>query len=300
MIEKFNFYDVYGYFLPGAALFALIWLPFGFTKQQWPPTELASAIAAIVTSYVLGHLLQALATNALPSHKARHATGTPRYPSEILLDSDGPLPAAIKQSIEKKVKEKFGLDLQVTQVGSEPVDSVRRNAFAMCRHVLVREKLVNYGEQFQGMYALMRGLATAFLFSFSYSLGWAAAFWHTNCFVSTAIIVVGVLLVTVIGISAYEAIKADIRNRRRETLSRWSLAVLVLAFLPAGYLIGTRQQIQDSQSILLLSMSLIALWGFFRAFASYKYFADHFAKAVWLDFLALREKQTETGGHPSD
>lgn len=58
MIERFNFYDVYGYLLPGLVLTALLGLPFWIAGRLTPPAQFASAALAIVIGYVLGHFVQ--------------------------------------------------------------------------------------------------------------------------------------------------------------------------------------------------------------------------------------------------
>ena len=52
MIDKFNFYDIYGYFVPGLALLAVLWLPFGLLKQGWPSADWGSALVAVVAAYL--------------------------------------------------------------------------------------------------------------------------------------------------------------------------------------------------------------------------------------------------------
>src|SRR4051794_30126801 len=67
MIERLNFYDVYGYLLPGSFLLFLLWLPFGIVTGAWPPGEVTSALIAVVIAYITGHLLQGLIREVLPS-----------------------------------------------------------------------------------------------------------------------------------------------------------------------------------------------------------------------------------------
>ncbi|PYT29338.1 MAG: hypothetical protein DMG57_11970 [Acidobacteria bacterium] len=69
MIEKFNFYDIYGYFLPGAAFLAVLWAPFGLVRKSWPSSDWTSAIIAAAFAYILGHLIQSVVTNAIPSRE---------------------------------------------------------------------------------------------------------------------------------------------------------------------------------------------------------------------------------------
>ena len=80
MIDRLNFYDVYGYFIPGTVLLALLWLPIGITTGTWPPAELSSTIVALIASYLVGHLIHAWVSEAYPHTK----NGRP--PSTVMLD----------------------------------------------------------------------------------------------------------------------------------------------------------------------------------------------------------------------
>jgi hypothetical protein len=61
MIDRFNFYDVYGYLLPGLALVALLGLPGVMIAGNLPSSELVSALAAVAAAYVIGQLAHAFA-----------------------------------------------------------------------------------------------------------------------------------------------------------------------------------------------------------------------------------------------
>ena len=67
MIEKFNFFDVYVYLLPGMALLGLIWLPFGIVAGKWPPADWSSALLLLAAAYIVGHVLYYPAKVALPT-----------------------------------------------------------------------------------------------------------------------------------------------------------------------------------------------------------------------------------------
>src|SRR4051794_30243139 len=111
MIEKFNFYDIYGYFLPGVAFLAILWVPFGLVKGAWPSSDWSSALIAAAIAYFLGHLLQNVVTNAIPSQRAK---GKNRFPSDYFLDpTDSELPHEAKSKIATYIESKFGLDLEV-------------------------------------------------------------------------------------------------------------------------------------------------------------------------------------------
>src|ERR1700680_987319 len=145
LIEKFNFYDIYGYFLPGLAFLGVLWLPFMMVHPALPPSEWGSAIAALALAYLLGHLLQGLATNALPSK----ISANNRFPSAALLDPNSDLPIPVRSRIAEIVLTKFGLDLKVNEPGvaGGEVDKVRNGAFNLARLVLSKDKLVGFSEQ---------------------------------------------------------------------------------------------------------------------------------------------------------
>jgi len=67
MIKQFNFYDVYGYLLPGLALCAVLYAPVGWARHEWPSPDLGSAVLAIVLAYIVGHLLQRWAERLAPA-----------------------------------------------------------------------------------------------------------------------------------------------------------------------------------------------------------------------------------------
>jgi len=91
VISKFNFYDIYGYLVPGLVLLTLLWLPYGLTTGQWPGGgQLVTTLLAIPLAYVVGHLLKSL--DAFQS-TVKDLSGRRRFPSDMLLDTaDGPSP----------------------------------------------------------------------------------------------------------------------------------------------------------------------------------------------------------------
>lgn len=83
VIERFNFYDIYGYLLPGATLVGLLWLPFGIINRSWPAAQLAATVFVLGFSYVIGHVLQTIATTTVPSNM-RDGNGKMRAPSDLI------------------------------------------------------------------------------------------------------------------------------------------------------------------------------------------------------------------------
>ncbi len=67
MIDRFNFFDIYGYLLPGGLLLALLWLPFALVLGKWPPADWGSAALALALAYACGHLLRNFAEAAFSS-----------------------------------------------------------------------------------------------------------------------------------------------------------------------------------------------------------------------------------------
>lgn len=167
MSERFNFYDIYGYLLPGGLLLGLLWLPFGLLMGKWPPADWSSAILALGLAYIVGHILHALSEAAFPS-KFRDKSGKKRQPSYLLVDK------AEKESITsryqvgnldylaKQINDKFGIQIEVNSPWTKELEGRRSAAFFKCRSFLIEKKAVSYAEQQQGMYALMRGVGAAF------------------------------------------------------------------------------------------------------------------------------------------
>jgi hypothetical protein len=293
VIERFNFYDVYGYFLPGAAFLAVLWTPFGLVKGSWPSSNWSSAIVAAAFVYIVGHLIQSVATNAIPSRVAKRSSGQSCFPSDIYLDStDNELPQPAKERIAKHMKTQFGLDIQIDVVGDEVVDKVRNNAFLFARQVLIQGEAVSYAEQFQGMYALTRGLVSVFALGFAYWLGWAAAVVKNTLLIGGTVLLVSSMLALI-------SISAAVLFRRTPSLTKRKLelgfaSVLLVAFLAIGYALGIRYAPTPRQSMLL---AFLAGWAFIaclRAYGAYKFFAGRFASTVWRDYLAYNVKPDGT------
>jgi len=170
MTIKFNFYDIYGFALPGFLLLAVLWLPFGLIDNRWPDAEFSSALLGVILAYFAGHVLQQVAGQAIPSN---FLSG--RYPSSVFLDKDDPSPTfsrEFKERLAHQILTVFQLDISLDAVG-KAADGVRRDAFFLCRSALIKSKTAVYPEQFEGLYALMRGLCAAFGLAVVYYLGWA-------------------------------------------------------------------------------------------------------------------------------
>jgi hypothetical protein len=279
MVERLNFYDFYGYLLPGLALIVLLWAPFGIAVQWWPQGELVAGVALLALAYFIGMLLQFIAESAFPS-KERDLSGSMRLPSDILLDSTcGILIDIVKQRVAELAKKEFGLDLAVGKAWDKEVGAIRGNAFMLARNWAFRSKRIVYSEQFQGMYAMMLGLAAAFGLGFAYLIGWLTS--------SLAIMHAEPAMNWVFGLSLFFAICARWIPRAEHLLQdRITLLSLAGASLSGGNLLGSGIQLSPESLGMIGVLAVIALFCCQRFYARYHYFAGAFAKAVWLEFAA--------------
>lgn len=282
---------MYGYFLPGAAFLAVLWTPFGLVKGSWPSSNWSSAIIAAAFVYILGHLIQSVATNAIPSSLATESSDRNRFPSEIYLDpTDTELPQPAKEKIADLIKSQFGLDLRIDVAGDKAIDKVRNNAFRFARQILIQGQAVSYAEQFQGMYALTRGLVSVFALGCAYWLGWAASSLVRNkLLVSVALVLITATMLALLNMSFVLLRGISDRSTRRKVELGYAV-VLLVAFLGIGYALGIRYAPTPRQGALLAFLAGWALIGCLRAYGAYKSFAGLFASTVWRDYLAYNVK----------
>jgi len=173
MIERFNFFDIYGYLFPGGLLLGLLWVPFGLLLGRWPSAGWVSAIVGLVVAYMVGHILRVLSDVTFQS-KFRDGADKLRYPSDLLLDenADSVLPVRLgllKYRVEAQVRQQFAMEMNVNAPWNEDLGRHRNIAFQKCRSYLVQNKSAAYAEQQQGIYEMFRGLSAAFI--------WAAVFY---------------------------------------------------------------------------------------------------------------------------
>ena len=104
MIERLNFYDIYGYLLPGAALLAIAYLPFLLAGAPHSSLEFSSAVISLIVAYISGHLLQIL---------IRPVFKELPYPSDTLITSTGKdgFPYPFKDDLRRLLREDFALDV---------------------------------------------------------------------------------------------------------------------------------------------------------------------------------------------
>lgn len=272
MIERLNFYDIYGYLLPGLTFLGLMWLPFGLVAQRWPPAEWSSALAALVFGYIVGHVLHGLAEQAFPL-EVKDRNGELRLPSDILLDDqDESFSPEVKSRLVDRIQIRFNIDVGGARNPDPEVRKKRRqDAFLLCRRALLQEGGRSYAEQFQGMYALMEGVMAAGILAAAYHLGWALARFSPPL-LQDVLLYMGVAGLVVVVI-AYKTTKVF-----------WWIGTLLFVL---GDLLGTSKGISLQTSFLLLGICLTSLFVSLRCYIAYRTFAWHFAATVYRDFCAL-------------
>lgn len=293
MIQRFNFYDIYGYFLPGAVILLLFWLPIGMAQHKWPTGDWTSAVLGAVLAYVTGVLLQTFADKILRSTASKVKEGDEvraRFPSQQLLDPAGPLSDTIKTGVADAVKDNFGIDkekLAVNQKANKEQDTYRNDAFLLARHFLVAAKEAAYVEQYEGMYALMRGLSAAFGLAAVYYLGWALAFQSGSWTSQAAYIAIAAGLV----LAVLCTIGLILRKKSILGLEWLAASALLLAALGLGFGIANRYGDTSRLAALLLLCALAVFLASLRAYRFYKEFTVTFAVAVWRDFFVAGRKK---------
>jgi hypothetical protein len=282
MSERFNFYDIYGYLLPGLLLLGLCWLPFGLAGQGWPNQEVSKALLLLFAGYIAGHLLQSFALVIVPS-KVRDSKGVLRSPSSILLDEDSKFDKNFKTLLANEIRDAFGLEV----LGTGTQEANRDVAVMQARAYLIRNKSANYVEQFEGLYAMLRGLGCAFFFGASYFLGWILSFhWNAKClgleiWLLLIIACVGGLVLSTLSYS----FRAD--SKKERSLDRWGTAFILVLALALGYFLGTWKPAPSQAEFFLCVALPVALIAGVRCMRGYRRYAQLFAETVWRDFSAL-------------
>lgn len=282
MIPNLNFYDIYGYLIPGLTLAILLRLPYGLITGRWPESSWTSALIAVVIGYVLGHLIQILARNALPSR-----TMDGRYPSEALLDQDDKtFSDAFKDALRTRIKQLSGVDVRTDlpkSVVTQDVKAQREDGFRYCRDALLSSKNLSYAEQMQGMYTLMDGLTIAFALGAPFAFGWSVS---TGRFQVSALFIVALGLLPMVAAAAAGLGKTDLTPTER---ARLMLVFLMIALLGAGYLIGGGKVSTPAHRVSLGAMTLVYTFAASSCYSAYKYFTITYAQTVYRAF-SLYEK----------
>jgi hypothetical protein len=320
MSERFNFYDVYGYLIPGFALLALFYLPVGIASHKVPDVGFADALGGLLVAYILGHILYGVTALAFPSGR-RVSRGEFRQPSDDLLDDAlHPERARLNVDIRAKIKDWFAVDLG-QNLPERELREVRERAFRLCRDRLVIEGKGTYAEQFQGMYAMMRGISGASVLAAYYLLGWLISIDIRLGVPGPVLDLPMVLALAGLGVAALDlclnrpkksailpssgetAIPTNPKTpvqrtgKKMDRLLKWARKhwpvaffwLLVGAATSAGVLAGVDKPL-SGQASMVAGLAAGVVFLSFRCYTTFQHFASTFADTVYRNFLALPKK----------
>jgi hypothetical protein len=173
VIERFNFYDVYGYLIPGVVLLLCVGLPFLLSGTKVELNEWMALIVGVVVAYLAGHIIQTMATTAIPSSRDPERRSWQYYSATILNPESSGLSAKTKDRLQSSVQDWFGLDLSIGKPSDQTIGAARQDAFLLARRVV--NAASNYSEQLEGLYVMMRGITVALWLGIAFTIGWALA-----------------------------------------------------------------------------------------------------------------------------
>ena len=315
MIKQFNFYDIYGYLLPGTLLLAIFWLPVAVLTRTWPDQDVSKAVFLVALAYVLGLLVQSVAIRVTPS-KVRDGQGHLRLPSDLFLDpADDTFTAAFKGHLAEQIRGLFGLSVSPSQAGTgdNSVSSDRKTAFLQARSCLIAKKAASYAEQFEGLYAMMRGLGCVLCAGAAYLAGWAVTLPQAPAPLPALKTALSAAVLGAVLLSAWWPRRTGgsdvvwVRRLLRALMQDppWRAALWLLLLFCAGFWAsileapGSLQQAPVDPALILWASAALLLIAAGKCFSSYRQFAEDFAATVWRDFSACLSYQ-ETPGQTAD
>lgn len=180
MIERFNFYDIYGYLVPGLTWLFLLALPF-HVIFQFSTASIPELTAVLAVAYVVGHLLAGLAHGVLPSDShdigLKDKEGKPiLVPRSVAVLSDRyPYKDKVQEEVKGKLAQAFNERFKFNPLDPTApfIEAVVRRMFFLCRTSLAQSKAAGYVEQYQGMSSLTGSLSFATWTAAAYYAVWA-------------------------------------------------------------------------------------------------------------------------------
>ena len=153
VFEQLNFYDIFGYLMPGAVVVGCALLLVDATFPD-ATSDLSAASGAELTgllflAYLVGHIVQAIARRIEPPLNAIIWDG---WPSEALLRPDDKrFTAEFKTALRKLVADRYAL----TETAGHG------DVFAICYSYVIQNGIRRRVEAFLGLCGLSRGMVVA-------------------------------------------------------------------------------------------------------------------------------------------
>lgn len=301
MIERFNFYDVYGYLIPGFVWLMLLALPFHLLIG-FGALGAAELTAALVLAYAVGHILSGLARDAFPTEKFDIGAGKKVRRSVAVLSPDykgeDALPAKLKGQLRARFVERLKFD------PFDPFDAREiEQMFFLCRTALSQAKLGSYVEQYQGMMTLTRSLALGFKLVAIYYAAWVIG--SVVASIVSGAMVIWPLLTLIVGIVVADRvtrvveppkltepepwIEGEREKRERDALKKrieWQTMALTLAF--AGFSASVWWKPLPAYESHALAVAAAVAWvGGLRFRNASDAFDGFLVSAVYRDFVVL-------------
>jgi hypothetical protein len=287
MIERLNFFDFYAYLLPGLTWLLLVLAPHFIMRRQPPPTDWTSALAGVVTGYVLGHLLYQ-ASRIVPWFETKCG---PKHESQLALGREDRGWPAIKKRVGVRAYEQWGISLAVSDD-----DDTRQLVFELARAFLQANNRPSYAEQMQGMQCLVRGLAGAFFLASASCLGWCF-----RALLAAAPVLEGAkwflgavaAYLALLAIAGPPELKKAVKDLLGLSYPRAPMFAPFFGLALASVIVGYRLAALETGEIHWVWLLILAGFLFFaghRFKLAIRGFAQDFARHVFVSFAATGEK----------
>jgi hypothetical protein len=290
MIERFNFYDVYGYLIPGVVLILTLLVPEYISSPYSSDTnEWVILIAGVAVAYLAGNVLQTIAMNAIPSSKDAERKPRSYYSVTILNKDDATFSKDFKEHISSRARDLFQVDLHVDETATDAIASARQDAFQLARRLPTK---TGYADQFQGLEVMMRGVTLALWCGSAYSVGFAIGPYlepsGSALIALSAAIVICFLVFSVPQVALPSQKNPALPDAKdRHLLCSIAMWLLIADLAVNGALVGSRYYSNGELPVLLL-LATSYLGISFRLLSAYYVFAKEFAKAVWVQLGAFQ------------
>jgi hypothetical protein len=162
VFDKFNFYDVLGYLLPGAVVVLVLYW-FGRAVLALPvptlPTDLGGSFLFIGLSYIVGQVLVQGTGSRFEDYLNRKDKG--RLSERLLLNADTTFTPDLKARIQQCAKETFKVVASPSDTCVKDGGISRAELFGLVYAWVVQKDLGAHAEIFEAISGLSRGMYVA-------------------------------------------------------------------------------------------------------------------------------------------